>query len=527
MATKITARYILSNDYVVEINVDKNIFTFGDLIDPQKFKVASSSYYLITSREGSNPRLIVDSLIMDYAETGQAFDINNWLDKPVIVEEEGPPAAEPPIIKSYEVEGRVADKDTQEPIQGIKVEITSSLPLEPYTSTADVEDNFFETKTDKDGNFVLKFETTVEEPSPDEFYVLQKPPIKIVSTDNTYGQEQVKPYFQHPGGKPIVKSSINVVQLKSFEVDLKKQTTQLQNLPQDAIADLKNQIPKDPFGALQKAVMSKVKDIIKKFIPLIIAMIAKFGISKLTEALKNKFKDFNKKNCPSPEELKRIIKKRNRIVKVLNSIFKFVDALVKAAGLVLTLIQIFKLVKNIVVNLPIPQAVGTPPAKDFGGLIASQPMSATLKNSSNLDQFEKFIAKYEGLTIMVLAVLSVLRAVLKMAIDLLKGLDGMIGTCAEDAIENGDLTLEEINKDLLDSLEEGEEEVPNDPFLNGFELSVVEDYRVQGKLKPRYAVAKNQDGVVLLKGESSYSASDQILIDELKFRITQNDLKAY
>ena len=99
MATKITARYILSNDYVVEINVDKNIFTFGDLIDPQKFKVASSSYYLITSREGSNPRLIVDSLIMDYAETGQAFDINNWLDKPVIVEEEGPPASDREVIR--------------------------------------------------------------------------------------------------------------------------------------------------------------------------------------------------------------------------------------------------------------------------------------------------------------------------------------------------------------------------------------------------------------------------------------------
>ena len=303
MATKITARYTLSNDYVVEINV-KGISTFGNLLDPQKFEVASSSVYFRGSPQSLNPRLIVDSLIMDYAETGQAFDINNWLDKPVIVEEEGPPAAEPPIIKSYEVEGRVADKDTQEPIQGIKVEITSSLPLEPYTSTADVEDNFFETKTDKDGNFVLKFETTVEEPSPDEFYVLQKPPIKIVSTDNTYGQEQVKPYFQHPGGKPIVKSSINVVQLKSFEVDLKKQTTQLQNLPQDAIADLKNQIPKDPFGALQKAVMSKVKDIIKKFIPLIIAMIAKFGISKLTEALKNKFKKDNKKKKSNSKSIK-------------------------------------------------------------------------------------------------------------------------------------------------------------------------------------------------------------------------------
>ena len=94
MATEITARYTLSNDYVVEINV-KGIFTFGNLLDPQKFEVANSPSYLRGSPQSLNPRLIVEDLIINYAETGQAFDINNWLDKPEIVEEEGPPPAEP------------------------------------------------------------------------------------------------------------------------------------------------------------------------------------------------------------------------------------------------------------------------------------------------------------------------------------------------------------------------------------------------------------------------------------------------
>jgi hypothetical protein len=257
-------------------------------------------------------------------------------------------------------------------------------------------------------------------------------------------------------------------------------------------------------------------------------MIVKFGISKLTEALKNGFKDFNKKNCPTPEELKKLIKKRNKIVKILNAIYKFVDALVKAAGIVLTLVQIFKLVKSIVVSLPIPQAIGTPPSKDFGGLIASQPMSSTLGNANFVELFEKQVAKYEKITIMVLAILTVLRAVLKMALDLLKGLDGMIQICADEYLEKEEITLEEIDAELLESLEETEEEVKLDPFINGFVLSVVEDNRVMvGKTKRRYAVAKNKEGVILLRGESSFSANDQILIDELKFYISQNDLKAY
>ena len=56
---------------------------------------------------------------------------------------------------------------------------------------------------------------------------------------------------------------------------------------------------------------------------------------------------------------------------------------------------------------------------------------------------------------------------------------------------------------------------------------VTDDKNPVGSLKRRYAVAKNNQGIVQLKGEPSFSASDQILIDELVFYIQQNDLKAF
>ena len=45
-------------------------------------------------------------------------------------------------------------------------------------------------------------------------------------------------------------------------------------------------------------------------------------------------------------------------------------------------------------------------------------------------------------------------------------------------------------------------------------------------LKRRMAVARNSQGIIMLKGEPSYSSNDQILIDELVYYIQQNDLKA-
>jgi hypothetical protein len=54
----------------------------------------------------------------------------------------------------------------------------------------------------------------------------------------------------------------------------------------------------------------------------------------------------------------------------------------------------------------------------------------------------------------------------------------------------------------------------------------VETERTDKKLKRRRATATNKQGVVMLRGELSYSSVDQILIDELIFYIEQNDLKA-
>ena len=61
---------------------------------------------------------------------------------------------------------------------------------------------------------------------------------------------------------------------------------------------------------------------------------------------------------------------------------------------------------------------------------------------------------------------------------------------------------------------------------NGFILAVeTQEGETNKDLKRRYAVGKDSQGVVVVKGEPSYASSDQILINELIFTIEKDDLK--
>ena len=119
----------------------------------------------------------------------------------------------------------------------------------------------------------------------------------------------------------------------------------------------------------------------------------------------------------------------------------------------------------------------------------------------------------------------------------LKKIDELINKCVRDSIAAGNadgdddddgLSMEEINSEIL-ALTVSEEEQGQEPvkIVNGFTLAVVVDRSEQvGETYRRYATATNSKGVVILKGEPSFSAIDQILLDELAFYIVNNNLKA-
>jgi len=257
-----------------------------------------------------------------------------------------------------------------------------------------------------------------------------------------------------------------------------------------------------------------------KLITLDISLLLLFGITKISE--------MNRKTCPSPAELDNILRRRNRITRQLNSIYKTIATNLAISGVFLILSKQLKGVRLNLDALPFPQATGTPPAKDFGGLIFSQPYSTTAKIQRLNELLEELSKTNKDLNKAILTNLVFVIAGVISVLLLLKAIDKLLQECSE---ENGvtQLELTAINQELLDLGEEqADDGNPVINNINGFDLSVETDNKNPvGTLNRRFAVAKNAQGVTLLKGEPSFSSNDQILIDELVFYIQQNDLKAY
>ena len=107
-------------------------------------------------------------------------------------------------------------------------------------------------------------------------------------------------------------------------------------------------------------------------------------------------------------------------------------------------------------------------------------------------------------------------------IDLLNSLDLQIQKCIGD----DEVELAEINTTLLElNNQQQSQSTQQNIQINGFNFDV-ETEPTTNNLKRKRAIAKNAQGVILLRGEYSFSSSNQILINELVFYIQTNNLKA-
>jgi len=257
----------------------------------------------------------------------------------------------------------------------------------------------------------------------------------------------------------------------------------------------------------------------RRLIPLCVGLLLAFGIDKLSKV--------NRKTCPSPEALNDVIRRRNKAVRQLNQIYQTIAINTGLSVAFIALIAVLKGVRLGITGIPIPQAFGLPPGPQ-GGLIFALPYSYTAKMQALQATLKELEDQNKELSKTLLISLVFLIAGTATVLILLKSIDNMTQECIQENGQDGLLELELIQQELLDLTEEQEEDGnPVINNLNGFTFSVETDNKNPvGTLKRRFAVAKNNQGITLLKGEPSFSSNDQILIDELVFYIQQNDLKA-
>ena len=317
-------------------------------------------------------------------------------------------------------------------------------------------------------------------------------------------------------GKIILEST--ELNLEKEEAEVRTQIQEVENIEIE-IAGKSNL----PFEVRLTNIFNKQKENLKRTLfAAIIVLLAKFGpniVHSIFSGIKNPLAD---KICPTPEEIREIIRKRNQLVKQLNNIYKKVR----------TITNILKITGALIIGLKITLraaqiASAVPPGKfAWNGVLEGA--------------FKGIDKRLEiaGISVTILTIIAaVIGTTLSIIIELLRNLDFLIQDCSEEINpETGEpnISFVEINDEINNFIDSttGEEDDLIDPLTGnplpykGFTFEIKDDTSQNFKYPKRFAIARNIQGVQLLRSESSFASSPQILIEELKFQIDKNNLRA-
>ena len=410
-----------------------------------------------------------------------------------------------PYYAIFTTRGIVYNKRTKEPIEGVQVNPFGALypilkqeRVNPVTKEILKDENgkiLYKAKSDKDAeNFTVtndkgEWELTFGVPYIDAANRIVLPPNvapfvlykesksgAYTSTDRTEGKENdYAPGLQYivtfDGQVPKDQDPIGLTDL--IDAAEQEAAKQIQNIV-DVVAKEANKyldVVERTLVSLTNLVLKPTTVIQTTLLPLAVRLMLYFGIAKQQQA------EQQLQKCPNGEALAEVIRKRNSVVRQINNIYGIIAANTALAFLFLYLSKYLIVIKNVIGNIPFPVSV--------------------------------------PLIFLIISLIIILRY--------LKTIDNLIGECSD-----GDNGLLSIDDELLalqtQTALDGEPELK---IVNGFtmDVEVVDKYQV-GDLPRRQAIARNSKGIIILKGEPSFAAENQILIDELAFYIVQNNLKA-
>ena len=205
-----------------------------------------------------------------------------------------------------------------------------------------------------------------------------------------------------------------------------------------------------------------------------------------------------------------LIATKNKLVKKINNTLTVINKTTEVLAKSEQVLAITSPAIKIIRQLPTPVAIGG----------VGIPLNVITGVQDVLKFLDNLVEKLLYVNTTTLSILNLLKSVLAQVLALLKLLDILTQYCYPNTAQ------EQISTELTAlTTQQSTQLSPVVTNVNGFEMGV-ETENSPNTLKRRRAIARNQQGVVMLKGEWSFSSIDQILIDELVFYIQQNNLKA-
>ena len=230
--------------------------------------------------------------------------------------------------------------------------------------------------------------------------------------------------------------------------------------------------------------------------------------------------------CLPPDVTNRIIEQRNNIVDILNKVGKQLDILSATLGLAtgfLGLVQIIIRILGVVDIGLLLTSIYLPPT---AGKIANIRQNlSTFKDTVIFDKDgeSRITPILQSLGSAAISV-SVVNSFVKVAVNTLFIIDPFIETCGTKAQKNNLTKLSPTIQGIFE-IQSKSLQTANQSTYKGFVIQIVEEPYTP-TVNRRRAVGLNQYGIQQIKTDLSFTTNNQTLIDELKFIIDRDNLKA-
>jgi hypothetical protein len=232
--------------------------------------------------------------------------------------------------------------------------------------------------------------------------------------------------------------------------------------------------------------------------------------------------------CPTNTNLVLLINQRNNIVDQLNRIGVKINQtgnlIIGESNFLETIVEILKAIDITAVSVSL--ALRIPPLDTLpvpGTIVSGLNTVQTLIRRSTFDKYgTSKLSKSLGTVSNAALVISIIGSYVLKAVETLKLIDTFIKQCDEYA--NLDSTSPEI--DLIVSNQIQADISQNQNIYKGFVIEI-EEIPYRPNVIRRRAIGKNQQGIVLIQTELSFTTNNQTLINELKLIIDRDNLKGY
>lgn len=226
--------------------------------------------------------------------------------------------------------------------------------------------------------------------------------------------------------------------------------------------------------------------------------------------------------CSNIDKLNQLIQTRNNIVDKLNNTSRFLDQATLAFTGVATLFDLLILAKNILTTTKIGISI----ASKFlpvvpGAVVSGLDDLNTATNNITFDNLgSSRLEKIRNVTGGAAIATALLSVTIKGVILLLNQLDTELLRCSNVTLTPIDQNLINISNQAIEATNS-----PNEALYNGFIIQV-ETVPFTDTVNRFRAIGLNSDNIKLIETPLSFTTNQQTLIDELKFIIDRDNLKA-